>query len=99
MRFNHQGVIGEIDNLPGCSQVAVFHSVFTPQERNKGLEAHSHKLRIEEAQRLGYSMAICTINEDNKPQKTILISNNWQRVAGVVSPKTDNAVSIWVKHL
>ena len=72
MRYNHYGVIGEIDSLPGCSQVAVFHSVFNPTERQKGRGKMAHDARLDQARYLGYNTAMCTVNMDNIAQLKFL---------------------------
>lgn len=100
MRFNHGGVIGEIDNLPGCSQIAVFHSVFVlPGLRGKGLGKQAHAERLVEAENLGYDVAMCTAQLSNEPQIRILEENKWERVHVFTSKKTGNAVGIFIKEL
>lgn len=100
MRFKHFETISEIDNLPGCSQVAVFHSVFVPIGlRKSGLGGKAHKARLDEARKLGYQMAVCTVSESNGPQKSILEDNEWKRVYVFASEKTGHLVGLWVKGL
>lgn len=100
MRYNESGVIGEIDNLPGCSQIAVFHSVFIPAvNRAKGLGAYAHKKRLELAADLVYDVSLCTVNLSNTAQLKILESNGWKKVHEFFSRKTNNNVGIFVKDL
>lgn len=109
MRFNHYGVIGEIDSLPGCSQVAVFHSVFNPTERQKGrgrqVAAVAAQLkqfyaaRIDQARFLGYNAAMCTVNMDNEAQLKILEKAGWNQVHSFNSIKTGHTVGIFVKEI
>ena len=100
MRFNHGGVIGEIDNLPGCSQLAVFHSVFVPlNERGKGKGSIAHAERLVEAEHLGYDGAICTVDMSNTRQVAILEENKWKNVFQFKSNKTSNTVGLFVKDL
>lgn len=100
MRFKHLETICEIDTLPGCSQVAIFHSVYVPiQLRKQGLGGRAHKARLEEARKLGYQVAICTVDDSNGPQNTILEDNNWNKVQVFKSEKTGHLVGLWVKGL
>lgn len=98
MRFNHSGVIGEIDNLPGCSQVAVLHSVFT-RCRGIGLGKAAHKERLADVDILGYDATICTADSTNQPQLKILEANGWNKLAEFRSTKTGHLVGIWYKHI
>jgi hypothetical protein len=100
MRFNHGGVIGEIDNLPGCSQVAVFHSVFVPpKERGVGNGRIAHAERLVEAEHLGYDLCICTAQLSNTAQIRILESYNWTKIKEFTSTKTGNLVGVFIKDL
>ena len=100
MRFNHDGVIGEIDNLPGCSQVAVFHSVFAHKGiRGTGRGTTAHKKRIIEAAKLGYDVAICTADLNNTAQIAILDRAGWLCMHVFESSKTGHTVGIFVKDI
>jgi hypothetical protein len=55
MRFSDENGFYEIDNLPGCTQVAVSHnSVIYEEQRGKGHGTKANELRIEKAKFLGY---------------------------------------------
>jgi predicted GNAT family acetyltransferase len=100
MRFRHGDVIGEIDNLPGCSQIAVFHSVFVPPNmRGHGLGRIAHAERLVEAEHLGYDVTMCTTDSSNEAQTKILKENNWSLVHTFKSSKTGHTVNLWVKDL
>lgn len=100
MRFNHGDVIGEIDNLPGCSQLAVFHSVFLPvEERGKGKGKIAHAERLVEAEHLGYDGCVCTVDMSNHVELAILKENLWERVFVFKSSKTGHLVGLFVKAL
>lgn len=100
MRFRHGDVISEIDNLPGCSQIGVFHSVFIPPAlRGKGSGSIAHAERLIEAEHLGYNCTLCTVNMDNQNQLKILYKNKWKFVHSFISDKTSNRVGIFVKDL
>lgn len=97
MRYNHNGVISRIDELIGCSQVAVFNSsfVFNKSNRGKGHGISAHEERIIEAIRLGYDAAICTVVSTNTAEIAILKKFGWRQVAEFHSSKTDNNVQLW----
>lgn len=99
MRFNHYGIIGEIDSLPGCTQVAVFHSVFNPGVRGEGRGKLAHDARIDQARYLGYNTALCTVNMDNSIQLHILEKAGWKCVHKFNSIKTNHTVGIFVKDV
>ena len=94
MRYNESGAIGEIDSLPGCSQISVFHSVFIPViNRSKGLGGYAHKKRIQTAKELGYNVSLCTVSLSNEAQLRILKDNGWRKVHEFMSSKTTNLVA------
>ena len=100
MRYNHKGVISEIDSLPGCSQICVFHSVFIPEQfRGMGFGKEAHYARLEEARLLGYQIALCTIVVGNVAQEKILLHFGWKAVKQFQSYKTKNDVQVWIKLL
>lgn len=97
MRYNHHGVISRIDELSGCSQVAVFNSSFVLEvdQRRKGLGTTAHGERIKEALKLGYDAALCTVIDSNKAEIAILKKFKWVKLAEFHSSKTNNNVQIW----
>lgn len=100
MRFNINGVIGEITSLPGCSQIAVSHSVFVPvKSRGTGLGKAAHSKRLKVIKDLGYDVAICTVDLSNIAQVKILQANGWKCAFMFNSSKTSNDVGIFVKKV
>ena len=99
MRFNNFGVIGEIDSLPGCSQIAVFHSVFNPTERQQGHGRLAHQARLDQARYLGYNLAMCTVALSNIPQIKILNGEGWKQLTEFKSLKTGHSVGLFTKEL
>lgn len=101
MRYSINNVHGEIDSLPGCSQVAVSHSVFTPKEfRGNGLGTKVGKMRDEKLYAVvGYDYVICTVAASNDTEKRCLITRGYKRLDNFMSRKTDHAVEIWGKSL
>lgn len=99
MRFNIDGVIGEIDTLPGCSQIGVSHSVFLPKQfrgEGRGTNANT-KRQILAFEELGYDALICTVDSANLSQGKIMVSNNWTLLTSFKSRKTGHDVDIWFK--
>lgn len=97
MRQNILGVVGELDTLPGCSQIAVSHSVFLPPDRrgNK-IGTLANKSRQDTAfDELNYDMMICTIDQANIVQRSILVTNGWECLASFKSRKTGHTVELW----
>lgn len=97
MRQNILGVVGELDSLPGCSQIAVSHSVFLPvHHRGDGLGTEANKERQRIAfEELNYDMVICTVDQSNAAQKHILRKNDWEYLTQFRSRKTGHTVEIW----
>lgn len=91
----------EVTSLPGCSQVAVIHNSFVlPQARGLGVGKAAHAERLEQLQGIHlYDAAVCTVDEDNFPQISILESAGWSRTITFTSRKTGHNVSLWVKEL
>lgn len=101
MKTKYAGVYGEIDNLPGCSQIGVSHSVFVPPElRNKGRGKEANKRRLTSMKvDYGYDYALCTADMNNAPQIKILAANNWNFLGSFKSSKTGHFVGIYGKSL
>lgn len=74
MRYQIDGVYGEIDSLPGCTQVAVSHAVFLPPKergKGKGTAAHGKRLKMLKED-LGYDYTLCTVDSQNQHQREIM---------------------------
>lgn len=99
VKLNH--VVGEIDSLPGCTQVGVSHSVFLPEaKRGLGLGDHANKMRLDLMRdELGYDYALCTVDVKNTAQLSVLNKNGWVRLSSFSSSKTGNTVAIYGKDL
>jgi hypothetical protein len=98
VRYTIDGVVGELTTLPGCSQIAVSHSVFLPPDkRGQGLGKTANKARKELAfDELGYDVMMCTVNASNIAQTKILLDNGWYCVDSFLSSKTSHVVQIWM---
>lgn len=97
MRVKIKGVIGEIDSLPGCSQVGVSHAVFVPPEdrgRGWGKEANLERLTYM-FNELGYDYALCTVDSANLAQVKILEGNGWKKLDEFKSSKTGHTVCLY----
>lgn len=100
MRQSFLGVVGELDSLPGCGQIAISHGVFVPlSHRNKGLGRMAHEQRLVEARRLGYQVVICTVDGANEPQLKLLKDFGWEFNFEFQSKKTGHMVQLWSKSL
>lgn len=97
MRQNIDGVIGEIDSLPGCTQIVVSHSVYLDKPlRGKSIAFGANIKRKRIAfDDLGYDMMICTVDYDNKSQRKILENTGWKPLTFFVSRKTGHTVELW----
>lgn len=98
MRQKILGVFGEIDSLPGCSQIAVSHSVFAPEEiRGFGVgQAANLQRKNTVFNDLGYDGMICTVDANNHAQCRILFENGWQMLKEFQSSKTGHTVQLWM---
>ncbi len=93
--------VGEIDNLPGSSQVAVFHSAFTHtafRGHGYGAEGHVHRLGVAK-DTLGYDYALCTVDKANTAQVALLIKHGWYRLDSFISTKTGHEVALYGRSL
>lgn len=102
MRYTHDGVVGEISNLPGTGQICVFHNVFVHQRlglrgQGRGTAAHADRLRI--AKELGYDMVLCVVDDANEAQQAILHRFGWMPGQECSSGKTGHLIRIWTKEL
>lgn len=101
MRMCLGGVYGEIDTLPGCTQVAVSHGVFVPLgKRGKGLGRAAQAERLSVIKEgLGYDFAVCTVDLKNAAQKTILTDAGWEFLKSFRSSKTGHEVALFGRVL
>lgn len=93
-------VFGELDSLPGCSQIVVSHSVFSvsPVKGNgSGKKAHAERLAYMRS--LGWDYALCTVNSENKAQLAILKRFQWKHLDSFTSDKTGHLVYLYGKAL
>lgn len=90
----------EFDNLPGCSQVVVSHSMFlNPEERGKKLSEHLAMKRVFHARDLVYDYMLCTVCSTNKAQIKIIERIGWERLASFKSSKTEHDVIIFGRKI
>lgn len=101
MRTSIDQVFGEIDSLPGCSQVAVSHSVFVPiGQRGRGHATRANDRRLHlMREELGYDYALCTVDESNTAQVRVMASNGWSELDRFRSTKTGHTVIIYGRPL
>ena len=101
LKFDGKSIAcGSIDPLPGCSQMAVFHSAFVlPQYRGTGHSLKAHYERPHTAKEALYDAAVCTVDSSNKGQIRILENYGWKCVHTFNSSKTGHDVQMWVKNL
>ena len=101
MRQKICGVYGEIDTLPGCSQVGVSHSVYCPEAlRGKGIASEANKRRtVFMKMDYGYDYALCTVDLANLPQIKIMQVNGWRRLDAFTSSRTGHLVGLFGKGL
>ena len=95
------GVYGEIDTLPGCTQVAISHGVFVPipkRGQGAGKAAQASRLSVLK-EGLGYDYAVCTVNLANAAQLKILTDAGWEHLTSFSSSKTGNNVAIFGRLL
>jgi RimJ/RimL family protein N-acetyltransferase len=99
MRHQIDGVFGSIDDLPGCTQVAVSHGVYVPKDkRGQGLgfgaQLKRQKMCFDE---LGYDMMLCTVDSENRPQQKILLNTGWKWLTWFKSRKTGHIVDLYAR--
>jgi hypothetical protein len=93
-------VFGELDSLPGCSQVVISHSVFSVSPfKGEGSGKRAHAERLGHMRQLGWDYALCTVNMNNAAQLAILTRFNWKKLDEFNSDKTKHIVGLFGKHL
>lgn len=101
MRMNFDGVFGEITTLPGCSQVAVSHAVYTPKyRRGKGFGTAALIKRIAYARdELGYNFMICTVRLENTAEIKVLAGQGFFRLSKFLSSNSGEEIGIFGRPL
>jgi hypothetical protein len=90
----------QLDDLPGCSQVAVSHSMFLhPNCRGQGYSYTAGFDRIRKMKELGYDYAICTVDSSNVAEIKQLNNSGWFSIGIFDSKKTGHVVRIYGKSL
>lgn len=86
--------------LVGCCGICISTGAFVANiYRNKGVGKLLNKLRIKMAEHLGYSILMCTDVDGNKPQRNVLINNEWKDIYQFKNGRTGNTVNITIKEL
>ena len=92
-------VFGELDSLPGCSQVVVSHAVYANPEAAPGAGKKAHAERLAYMRKLGWDYALCTVDSSNGKQVSIMKRFLWQCLDSFKSTKTGHIVSIYGRNL
>ena len=93
-----EGCLSEIIQFPRCGPLAVFAHIFLPVElRGKGIGRRAHADRLQKAIEAGYKYAVCTVREDNLPERRILEHFKWQMLT--TFENGDHNVMIFGKRL
>lgn len=98
MRVKCGNQVGELTSLPGCSQIAVSHDVFS-LDKNAGRGSESNQERLNLCSNLGYDVVMCSVNSKNEKQLKILSNNDWSFAFDFLSSKTGHTVSVFYKRL
>lgn len=102
MRYGYEEcAYGEVDSLPGCSQIAVSHGVFVPKalrHQGRGKVANEKRL-VTFKQELGYDYVLCSVSEHNVAEIHILEQNGWSKLDEFLSSKTDHKVYLYGRRL
>lgn len=100
MRLSTEKCVYELSDLPGCSQIAVSHSMFMrPEHRNKGHGAEELAAREQMAKTLGYDCILATVDATNEPELKLLRRAGWHILTSFKSQKTGHNVHLLSKQL
>ena len=90
-----------ISQMPGCRAVAIFSRSWVRSDyQGKGIGTLLHKMRLDAAKAGGFSVAICTIDVNNKPQRAILEKFRWvDRGSPFTNADTGHTVQVWMCFL
>lgn len=88
---------GLVTPFPGSCDFAVSHGVYCMVERGRGKAANS--LRLDQLTQLGYSGAVCFVNQSNECQQNILKHGGWICGPQLRNYRTDSLLNIWVVQL
>ena len=90
----------EINNFPGCNQLAVFnHSCIYPEHRGRGLGKLLSIEKIKTAEEEGYDYAIATVVSTNERQLAIMEQNGWKLLDTFFNRESGNEVNIFGRRL
>ncbi len=101
IHFNELGKIHTLAGFrmteyPGNCGIVISHAAYVAEGyRGRGIGQYLHQLRIEIAQRAGYTLLQCTTQVINDNQNHILRKNGWQTVDTFINTRTTNVCYIW----
>lgn len=100
MRYGDYCHSYQLDDLPGCSQVVVSHSMFIiPAYRNQGYSYKCGFDRLRMMRDLHYDYAICTVDSSNEAEIKALNVMQFSPIGMFDSRKTGHLVRIYGKSL
>jgi predicted acetyltransferase len=80
-----------VEHMPHCRHICVFIDAQVEESfRGTGLGTILNKVRLELAKASGYSLALCTVREDNPAQNRIMKKNMW-RIIETLNEYTEGA--------
>ena len=86
--------------LPGCGPVIITHgSEIYPDFRGQGWGTKLHKARLAAFYDAEFRVALCTVRQDNEPERRILQRFGWVEGVKFFNPQTRHDVSMWTKEL
>jgi hypothetical protein len=86
--------------MRGCLGVAVSTgSIVYSDYRGFGIGTILSNLRVALAKELGYGSMICTFDDNNIPQKKILLKNKWDISNSFINPYTKHKLSYGIINL
>jgi hypothetical protein len=89
---------GEVTPLPGCPDMAVSHAVY--RMTGTGMFGKAANLeRLQQLRDLGYSAVMCTVENNNVRQMSIMLGCGWQACGVFLNKRTQHHVALFFHEL
>ena len=89
-----------LQELVGCCGVLVsYWSEVIPDYRKKGIGTDLLVIRMATARAMKYGLCLATVDQSNKTEVTLLLSQGWNKLREFRNPRTNNIIEIYSINL
>lgn len=98
----HQTIVARtnVESFPKCNGIAIITKVMVMEDyRGRGIGTFVNQFTAYFCRKIGYSVAMCSVRENNMPMRCILAKNGWNENFEFMNKKTGNDVVVYSLNL